>query len=464
MVESPILKVLKRAINRAYGFGLRHLILPAGDLLYGQRMMQRLAFLESAQWWSRDRIIDYRNQLLQTTIQHAYEVPFYREIMLSKGIAPNDIKTTEDLALLPVISKTILRAERPERMIRDTGQRLYNSCSSGSTGEPFCVKEDTYTAGWYRASFMLALQWAGWNIGEPHLQTGMTLTRHNGRRLKDLLLLCHYESAYDLTDQHLDHILDTLVKHNLKHLWGYPGSLYHIALRALETGRTYSLTSVVTWGDMVYPHYRDTIQQAFDVKVTDTYGCAEGIQIAAQCEGSSHYLVHSLDVVVEYLDDDNKPVPVGTPGNLVLTRLHAGPAPLIRYRIGDMAISGGDRVSECGRGFEIMESIQGRDTDIIVTPSGNRLIVHFFTGILEHYSEIESFQVVQHSIDEIMLRVIPKPEFSTEVADRMINQLKSRGADLNIVIESVDTIPLTKGGKRRFVICNLPPEERARVQ
>lgn len=446
-----------------YGLGLKHLILPIGDRLYGQAMMKRLRFLEKAQWWSRERIYEYQNILVQKLIREAYEVPFYQDLMQKRGLVPSDIPEVEDLSKLPVISKNILRPEFPHRTTRNTGQNTYNECSSGSTGEPFCVKEDSYTAGWYRASFMLALQWAGWHLGEPHLQTGMTLTRQRGRRLKDLLLLCHYESAYDLTDKHLDKILDKLFKNDLKHLWGYPGSLYHIARRALETGRSKQLTSAVTWGDMVYPSYREAIQRAFNVKMTDTYGCAEGFHIAAQCEGSTDYLIHSLDVIVEYLDDENKPVPVGTPGNVVITRLHAGPMPLIRYRIGDLAISGGERKIDSGRGFEIMESIQGRDTDIIVTPSGNRLIVHFFTGILEHFAEIESFQVIQHTLDEITLNVVPNQSFSPAIAEQVIEQLKARGADLNIRLVLVDEIPLSKGGKRRFVVSSLSPEIRTQV-
>jgi phenylacetate-CoA ligase len=162
-----------------------------------------------------------------------------------------------------------------------------------------------------------------------------------------------------------------------------------------------------------------------------------------------------LDVIVEYLDNNNQPVPVGEPGNLVLTRLHAGPSPLIRYRVGDVGISGGDRMPDSGRGFEILETVQGRDTDIIVTPSGNRLIVHFFTGLLEHYSEISSFQVVQKKTDEITLKVVPNKDFNSVVAERMINQLRERGADLTINLELVDEIPLTKGGKRRFVISEI---------
>src|SRR5262249_20047680 len=119
---------------------------------------------------------------------------------------------------------------------------------------------------------------------------------------------------------------------------------------------------------------------------------------------------------------------------------------------GDVGLNGG-RACKCGRGYDLMESIQGRDTDIITTPSGKRLIVHFFTGVLEHFPEIESFQVVQEARDAILLRIVPASLFSKESAGRVISSLKARGAsDISIDIELVKEIPLTLAGKRRFVI------------
>jgi phenylacetate-CoA ligase len=195
------------------------------------------------------------------------------------------------------------------------------------------------------------------------------------------------------------------------------------------------------------------MEQAFKTRVTDTYGCAEGIQIAAQCCPHDPYLVHSLDVVVEYLDEEGHAVPPGQPGNLVVTRLHPGPMPLIRYRIGDVGIGVDNRQSACGRGFELMESIQGRDTDVVITPSGNRLIVHFFTGILEHFPEIDSFQVVQEEADAMLVRIVPTTEITPDSASRIVASLQEKGAaDMRIEIEPVQEIPLASTGKRRFVI------------
>ena len=90
---------------------------------------------------------------------------------------------------------------------------------------------------------------------------------------------------------------------------------------------------------------------------------------------------------------------------------------------------------------------------MIITPGGNRLIVHFFTGILEHFSEVDSFQVVQETIDSIVIRIVPTKHFSPDSPGRIISTLQENGASgIRIEIELVNQIPSTPGGKRRFVI------------
>jgi phenylacetate-CoA ligase len=435
---------------------LRKAVLPLGDRAFGQRMMSRLAFLEKAQWWDRAEIAARRDKLLSALIRTAYEeVPFYRNLLRENSVTADDVQCVEDLIKIPVITKDMMRRQYPEFTTRPTGQKTYESRTSGSTGENFAVLEDRQTAGWYRASFLLDLEWAGWRAGQPHMQTGMT-QRSMDRWLKDLALRCHYVLATDLSDVALDRHLEWLSRTKTRHLWGYPQSLYCLALRAQATGCDISLSSAVTWGDSVYPHYRRAIESAFDTRLFDTYGCAEGMQIAAQCGQDHAYHVHALDVIVEYLDDNMVPVVPGEPGNIVVTRLHPGPMPLIRYRVGDVGTGGGERACSCGRGFELMESIHGREADIITTPTGNRLIVHFFTGILEHYPEIETFQVVQETQDALVVRIVPREGYSDRVGRDLRQRLQEAGAaDMSISIEPVEDVPLPPTGKRRFVISRL---------
>ena len=432
---------------------LRNIFLPLGDIAFGQRMMARLKFLERAQYWPQERILEKQAEALRSLIHTAYtEVPFYRELMDKARIKPVDIQTPADLQKLPIVTKDMLRKGYPEQTTRPTGHKTYQASTSGSTGKNFYVMEDAMTAGVYRASFMLSLEWAGWQIGDPHLQTGMTLQRSLDRRIKDWLLRCHYSSAYHLDDHHLDVILDKLDKHQLKHLWGYPGSLFYIAKRANQLGWDQPLQSVVSWGDSLYPHYRAMIEETFQTQAFDTYGCAEGFQVAAQCEKGSYHL-HALDTVVEFLDDEGQAVQPGEIGNIIVTRLHPGPMPLIRYDVGDLGVPSSSTMCPCGRGFPVMESLKGRDADVITTPSGNRLIVHFFTGILEHFPEIDSFQVEQSASDHLIIRIVPTRAFRHDDMDRVKFALVDKGLrDMTVKFELVEDIPLPLSGKHRFII------------
>ena len=437
---------------------LKNFLLPIGDLVFGQKMISRLKYLEKAQFWAPGQIQEQQDAQLQELIRIAYhEVPFYRDLFDLAKISPDEINTSKDLLRLPIVTKNMLRQAYPAQVTRPTGQKTYQASTSGSTGQNFFVMEDPYTAGWYRATFLLELEWAGWMIGEPHLQTGMTLKRSLDRRLKDWLLGCHYVSAYDLSDAHLEEILQIMEKKKLKHLWGYPGSLYYLARHAQKRGWNQPLNSAVTWGDMLFQHYRQEIEQAFQTKVFDTYGCAEGFHVAGQCGIGSHYHTHDLDVIVEYLDEQDQPVDFGQPGHVMITRLHPGPMPLIRYRVGDIAIPKAG-LCDCGRGFALMEGIQGRDTDVVLTPGGNRLIVHFFTGILEHFPQIDAFQIIQEELNAINLRIVPHEKPDVSLKNKIISALQAKGIDdLQVNIDWVDEIPLTPAGKRRFIISRLSP-------
>jgi phenylacetate-CoA ligase len=285
------------------------------------------------------------------------------------------------------------------------------------------------------------------------MQTGMTFTRSREKQLKDWLLGCHYVPASDLSNERLDKNLELMDRYSIRHLWGYPGSLYFLSRRAGEKGWNRPLASIVTWGDNLYPHYRKTMEDVFKVRVHDTYGCAEGIQISAQCGSGSTYHVHTLDTILELVDEDGHPVAPGESGDVVLTRLHPGPMPFIRYRVGDVARSGGRERCACGRGYLTMDGIQGRDTDVVITRSGKRLIVHFFTGILEHFREIDAFQVVQERTDSMLLLIKPTTHYAADTAARIKRRLQQMGADdIAVEIELKDEIPLTPGGKRRFII------------
>ncbi len=438
---------------------LRNMVLPAGDMVFRQRLMKRLRFLEEAQWWDPQRTAAWRDDALRNLVAVCYsQAPLYRELMDKAGVKPADIRTIADLPLLPVVTKPMMRDAYPAGVVRETGFPTYETRTSGSTGKLFTIREDSETAGIYRGSFMLWLAWAGWRLGDEHMMSGGNFDRSLDRRIKDSLFRCHYVRMDELTDARLDQHLDLLERRRIENLWGFPGLLYYVARRAESRGWTRPLKSIVTWGEMLYPSQRELIERVFGTPVRDTYGCGEGFQIAAQCPDHGNYHIHELEVAAEFVDDAGKPLPPGTPGHVTITRFHPGAMPFLRYQPGDLASASAKKCCPCGRSWGMLESIAGRATDTVITPSGNRIIGHIFNKAIMS-PEIDSFQAIQKDRSSLTLRLLllPGHTYTQALEHKLIANLHRYGVDLDIRIEPVSELPMPPSGKHRFVISQVAP-------
>jgi phenylacetate-CoA ligase len=164
------------------------------------------------------------------------------------------------------------------------------------------------------------------------------------------------------------------------------------------------------------------------------------------------YHIFMPHVVVEVVDGEGNPVKPGEMGHIVLTRLDPGAMPLIRYRVGDIGRKLPLAACACGRGLEMLAGIDGRDSDVIVTPGGKRLIVHFFTGIFEYYQSVESFRIVQTEPGTIVVELVPRHDFTRDVWQSIEREIREKGdKELKIQLELVSEIPTGPSKKRRFV-------------
>jgi len=437
---------------------LEKALLPAADLASRQRVMAAYSFFRESQWWPHEKLFEFQNTRLRQTLQTAYsEVPFYRERFDRCGIRVDEISTRRDLPRVPMATKDDLRGAYPDRCVRKSRYPTREFFTSGSSGRPFAVKVDSFTLSEARALMLLRATFSGWNIGDPFLQTGMSLDRGLVRWAKDLLLGVQYVSAFDLSDAVLDRYLSIIEARRLRFVMGYPGSIFFLARRAKQLGFNHRLRGIVCWGDNLQRHYRNEMEKVFGCLVTDTYGCGEGIQVAAQCgETSGAYHVFMPHVIVEVVDESGAPVPTGTPGTILLTRLDAGAMPLVRYRVGDMGRMQDGAPCPCGRGLETMAGIDGRDTDVVITPRGNRLIVHFFSGIFEYFPSIDTFRVTQDRPEAIHVEIVPRADFSMAHWEKIKKEILVKGdPDLKIEMALVHEIKKDLSNKRRFVVSNL---------
>ena len=437
-----------------YSNMLRHILLPFADnLFFKQGLMKRLDFISQAQWWSRERVREFQLDQLRKLVHVAYhEVPMYRSLYDTAGVHPQDIHSLDDLRKLPIVEKDTFRSFPVEQIRRDTGYKVGKIFTSGSTGKSFFVYEDAPTSGIYRASLLLALEWAGWQIGEAHMQSGVTFKRSLDRKLKDMMMRCHYMSALELGDTQIKRNLEVMSDRKIEHIWGYPAAVYRMASMAAQLGWNQPIRSIATWGDNLTPSYRSVIESAFKTRVTDIYGCSEGIHVCSQAE-EERYIIFSTDVMTEFIREDGSPADDDELSSIILTRLHPGCMPMIRYRVGDLGIRGSSALPSCGRGFETLQAIEGRDSDLLTTPEGNLLTAHTFTGAMKPFDEIDSFQVVQRSEDSILVRLCCKQPLGPGVKEKLHALLVKRGVgSLRVEYEEVDEIPLTKGGKHKFVL------------
>lgn len=432
-------------------------LLPLADLALGQHVRARLDELLAFQWAPAEEIHRYREQRLRELLAFSADrVPFYREIFAHLGMRPADVATVDDLPRLPVLTKQHLRDRFEALRVEGYRGRTYEMKSSGSTGAQTTVLIDAACNDEVFATQLLFWSWGGFAMGLPHLQTGMSLHRGAVKRVKDALFRCSYTSAFDLTDEALERMRRRIDTAGIRAIFGYASSIYVLAKYLDRRGLQRRMDAIFTWGDSLFPHYRALIERVFGCRVSDCYGLGEGLQCAAQCEhhDALHEAMHG--VVIEIVDGDGMPVPTGQLGRVVVTRLTPGPMPLIRYDTGDVAHFV-DGTCPCGRSLRRVSRIQGRSTDIVSTPAGDRLIVHFFTQIFEMIPQVRQFQVRQERPEQITIRYVRGEGFGPAVLDDVRRQIRDNCVyPLEIEFTEVAEIPLERSNKRRFVISTVP--------
>ncbi len=436
-----------------YKFICNHLFLPLFDICTGRQIYKYKRFLDNAQWWTRERLTDYQNTQLKKIIVYGYtHSPYYKALFDKAGLNPEDIKSHEDLQKVPILTKKDIYTCSDSILTVKGKNNLIKEQTSGSTGTHTTVYFSKAAQSFTYAAELQFFNWSGFSLGQHHIQTGMSLTRGFEKTLKDFLFRCIYVSAFNLTDQDIKAVESSIKSKKIKFLIGYASSLYCIAEYFQRTGRQFDFSGVISLGDTLFPHFRAAIEQVFGCPVTDTYGCCEGFMVAGQCQYQSYHVPMPLNIV-EVVDNNGIPVENGEIGRVLLTRLDSNPMPLIRYEIGDLAAKAETNYCECGRGYEILKKILGRDTDIVITPAGHKLIVHYFTAIFEHEDSIEQFQVQQNFHDTITILIKKRPNFTDDVLSRISEKILQKCAgDIKIEYNAVDEIPAAKSGKRRFVI------------
>ncbi|WP_292950041.1 phenylacetate--CoA ligase family protein [Neptuniibacter sp. UBA847] len=240
--------------------------------------------------------------------------------------------------------------------------------------------------------------------------------------------------------------LEWLQAENPEYLLSLPSILSELALKCEEQQiELPNLKQIRSYGELLTQATRDICQRVWKVDITDVYSTQEVGYIAMQCPEQGNYHIQSEGLMVEILDEDDRPCNVGETGRVVVTTLLNFGAPLIRYAVGDYAQLG--EPCGCGRGMPVIQKIMGRQRNMMKTPDGR---THWpsFPASYWNLDKIKQLQLVQKALDTLLIRlVVTAPLDENEEGKLKALFIERFEYPFICEFEYLDSISRTKGGK-----------------
>ena len=107
----------------------------------------------------------------------------------------------------------------------------------------------------------------------------------------------------------------------------------------------------------------------------------------------------------------------------------------------------------------MLGNIEGRIDDVLITRDGRR--IGRLDPVFKGTRGIVEAQIIQDDYDKFRVRVVPSKAYKEDDGREIRASLLERVGDGSVVIELVDSIERTSGGKFMAVVCNLPRSVRS---
>ncbi len=397
--------------------------------------------------YSRSELELLRDEKLKHVLSHAATtVPYYKNYFARAGVDPSKVTLND----FPLIEKKDIRGHEDEFVSTAKGIREISwSRTSGSTGEPFRFgrSEFTYTyATLWRGLFRFGIRPGDRRVLVKGVDetVHISLTTKIRRWIYGLINRCIVIDAHFLArnDANIIRELNRLVAYRPKYVHGYVSSIYLLALTAEKHNidlASLKVKAVVTESEKCHTFQRDLIERTFAAPVIENYGCVE-FGMIAQPAKDGRLCINEDHVRIE-TDQD---------GAIILTNLDECGFPLIRFKNGDRVTIGGVHAE---LPYRILTSVEGRIAETIHLPQGG--VVHGYMvmyPISKHVKYLREYQVYQPDIDHLLIRVVESEPLPHEIEMQITNEMRDIvGDNLKLEIQKVQSIALTKRGKRAFV-------------
>jgi phenylacetate-CoA ligase len=216
-----------------------------------------------------------------------------------------------------------------------------------------------------------------------------------------------------------------------------------------------SLELCIVTSEVLFEADKNLMQKVFGVPVVNEYGASEVGLIAFENK-QNEWIVNAEDLFVEIVDKNNKPVPNGEEGRILITSLYNKAHPVIRYEIGDTGV-----LSEKSTAKKpILQKLLGRTSDFAKLRNGKivpGLTFYYVTkSIIEDTGHIKEFVIKQNSPDAFKIDYVSTQDFSILQKKQILKAIASYvGKDLRVDFERKDQLQRSKSGKLKQFTSNL---------
>ena len=398
---------------------------------------------------SPEAIRQFQEGLLAEAVAYlAARSPYYGRLFAAHGIDPATIRTLDDLTRIPFTEKRELQLHNfdflctpPERVVdyittsgtlgdpvtfccteRDLERLAYNECKSfrcagvgpGNIVQLMTTLDKRFMAG---LAYFLGLRKLGAGVirvgnGIPELQWDTI------RRIRPDTIMCVPSFILKLIQYAEEHGIDYR-NSSVRRIIGIGEGLREQDFSLNLLGRR--------------------IREKWDVELFATYSSTEMGATFSECEHGCGGHVHPELVIVEIIGDDNRPVPDGQYGEVVVTTLGVEGMPLLRFRTGDIAAKI-TAPCACGRNSYRLTPLVGRKNNMIKL-KGTTLYPPAINDVLDNTAYVENYVVIvresESGTDEVIVRIgLKRPTDFDPVKD-----LKDRFRSRIRVAPEVEVLP-----------------------
>ena len=425
-------------------------------------------FNKEKECMNREEFRELQLRRLKKVVRYAYDnVPFYRNLYDKNNVSPDDIKTLEDIQLLPFITKDDLRNTYPfdlQAAPKEDWVEVHST--SGTTGIPTvaaytqkdldiwaeCTARGLASVGVHKKDIVNIAYGFGLFTGGHGAQYGaqkigaLAVPMSSGNTKKQMNFLKDFPADF---------------------LCCTPSYALYIAESFERAGidpKTVPIKGGVFGAEMWTEEIRQKLEDKFGISAQNIYGLTEvmGPGVSTECHVKDGMHIAEDHFYPEIIDPNTLEVlPEGETGEIVFTSLTKTGMPVIRYRTKDITSLNYDKC-ECGRTTVRMSRIIGRSDDmlkvkgVIVFPKQIEEVIMAMDELSPAYQIIVSRP---DTLDEIEVQVeIDQATFSDSMTNleefkyKIGKEIKEAiGIGVKVTLAEPYSIPRSEGKAKRVI-------------